>query len=141
MKNEELIGTWRLKSYELKSIDGDCYYPYGSNPKGYLLYNKNGYMSGMISKSDRPHLSKNDIRKLPEKEKSSLSEGFYAYSGKYELQKSKILHKIEVSFIPNLVGTTEERYFQILDNKMILSIPPVIINGKEFILYITWEKM
>ncbi len=141
MKIDELIGTWKLCSYELKSKDGECYYLYGNNPKGYLLYDKNGYMSGMISKSDRIPISTGDIHLLSEDEKLSLTDGFYAYSGKYELLKDKILHKIEVSFIPNLVSTIEERYFEIVNNKMILSTPPVMIKGKEFTFYITWEKI
>ncbi len=141
MKIDELIGTWKLCSYELKSKDGECYYLYGNNPKGYLLYDKNGYMSGMISKSDRTPISRGDIHLLPVDEKLSLTDGFYAYSGKYELLKDKILHKIEVSFIPNLVSTIEERYFEIVNNKMILSTPPVMIKGKEFTFYITWEKI
>ena len=141
MERDELIGAWRLCTFEFKSKEGDCYYPYGKNPKGYLIYDSQGYMSGMMSKADRPLLSTSDLRVLPENEKILLADGFTAYSGKYELLSDRILHKIEVSLVQNYVGTIEERFYRLDHQQMILTTSPILINGKEYSYFIVWEKM
>jgi hypothetical protein len=141
MEPNELVGAWRLCAFELRSKEGDCYYPYGKNPKGLLLYDEHGYMSGMMSKPERPRLSTSDLRLLPEPEKALMADGFSAYSGRYELLEDKILHKIEVSLIQNLVGATEERFFHLDGSRMVLTTPPTSIDGKEYSYQIIWEKI
>ena|SRR5829696_3741619 len=40
-----LIGTWRLISWENKSVeDGQISYPLGKDAAGYIMYNQDGYM-------------------------------------------------------------------------------------------------
>jgi hypothetical protein len=141
MDNSIITGVWKLCSFEFKSKDGTVFSPYGKDPKGFLIYDNNGYMSGMMSKSDRPNLSSEAINKIPEGEKSQLSDGFIAYSGKYEILKHKIIHHVEVSFIPNWIGMPLDRFYEFQDGKLILSMPPMSFNGKEYTGYIGWEKV
>jgi hypothetical protein len=40
-----LIGTWRLVSWENRSVeDGEVSYPLGKDASGYIMYNQDGYM-------------------------------------------------------------------------------------------------
>ncbi|MGZ7135475.1 MAG: lipocalin-like domain-containing protein, partial [Methanobacterium sp.] len=50
---ESVISTWRLKSFKQRFEEGDLMLPSGENPEGILIYDKDGYMSVIISKSDR----------------------------------------------------------------------------------------
>jgi len=137
----EITGTWRLKSFELKSEEETSIQPLGENPKGFLIYDKSGYMSGMMSRSDRPNLSTENLTNIPENEKLTLSEGFIGYSGKYEILTDKIIHHVEMSFIPNWIGKPLNRFYTFNNNDLILSTPPEDFNGKEFVYYIVWEKL
>ena len=137
----EITGTWKLKSFESRSKDGDVFYPFGENPKGFLMYSKSGYMSGMISRADRSNLSvKNEIS-MDESEKASISEGFIGYSGKYEILDNKIIHHVEMSFIPNWIGKPLDRFYSFENDDLVLKTPPEVFNNKKFVHCIIWEKL
>ncbi len=136
----EITGTWKLKSFESRSKDGDVFYPFGENPEGFLIYDESGYMSGMISRADRHNLSVNAAN-MGENEKSSLSEGFIGYSGKYEILDDKIVHHVEMSFIPNWIGKPLDRFYSFENDYLVLKTPPEVFNNKKFVHYIIWEKL
>ena len=50
---DELIGTWRLVSFELRNPDGTVSYPFGKDVTGYLFYNDQGFMSAAFMGADR----------------------------------------------------------------------------------------
>jgi hypothetical protein len=135
-----IIGTWKLISFELKT-DNIISYPFGENPLGFLIYNENGYMEVMISKKDRKPLSSEDITSIAEDEKSQLADGFIGYSGKYEILDEKIVHYVEMSFIPNWIGRPLERFYKFHKGNLILKTTSEEINGAEFISCITWGKI
>jgi hypothetical protein len=45
LKAEDLVGTWRLRSWKNVGSDGSEVYPLGERPVGYIFYNHDGYMS------------------------------------------------------------------------------------------------
>ena len=45
---EQVIGTWKLVSYETQDADGNIVYPLGKDAKGFIMYNPDGYMSAQI---------------------------------------------------------------------------------------------
>jgi len=51
---EQLIGAWKLVSYEIRPVDGSpAFYPLGERPMGIILYTPDGYMSAQLSALDR----------------------------------------------------------------------------------------
>lgn len=104
------------------------------------MYDKSGYMSAIISRNDRKNLTENDFGLLPDEEKIELAKGFLAYSGKYEFLGKKILHHVELSYIPNWIGTSLERFYEFSKENLILSTLPVRLRGKEYVGYLTWRK-
>jgi hypothetical protein len=137
---ENIIGTWKLISFELKS-NGNISHPLGENPLGFLIYGETGHMAVMMSKKDRSPLSSEDIINIPEEEKSGLADGFIGYSGKYKILDNKLVHYVEISFIPNWMGRPLERFYQFYKGNLILKTPAEDINGVEFISTIIWEKI
>lgn len=133
---KEINGIWRLKSFIQKSKNGDSYFPFGENPDGTLIYDKSGYMSVIISRSDRKDLfiGKN----LEELDKSSLLADFIAYSGKYDISDEKVVHQVEMSFIPQWIGKDMDRSYQIENEKLILITP---LEDNEFFNEIIWERL
>jgi hypothetical protein len=53
MKAEDLVGTWRLRSWKNVGSDGSEVYPLGEQPRGYIFYNHDGYMSVEIMAEGR----------------------------------------------------------------------------------------
>ena len=45
LKRDDLIGTWRLRSWKNTGSDGSEVEPLGDNPIGYISYHDHGYMS------------------------------------------------------------------------------------------------
>jgi len=140
MDINNILGTWKLFSFEYRANDGTHFSPYGKDPQGILIYDKSGYMSGIMSKNNRLNSSLELIQSIPANEKNLLSYGFVSYSGKFEMLEDKIVHHVEVSFFPNWIGEPLDRYYKFDDKKLILSTPAVNFEGKDFIGYIVWER-
>jgi hypothetical protein len=48
-----------------------------------------------------------------------------------------VIHYVDVSLIPDWVGTKQERQFQFIDDKLILVTPPIGGNPQT----LTWERV
>ncbi len=140
MSKEQFLGTWKLVSFVYKADDESVFYPYGKDALGTIHYDEEGYMSAIISRNDRPLLSADDYINLPDHEKQELSKGFVAYAGAYEILENKVRHYVDVSFYPNWIGTTLERFYSFQNGSLVLSTPPVSLRGKQFTGYVTWGK-
>lgn len=140
MSKELVAGAWSLVSFHYQAEDGTTFYPYGREARGIIIYEPGGYMSATIVRSDRPLLSSQDYANLPDAEKITLSRGFLAYSGKYEVLPEKILHHVEISYFPNWTGTVLERFYSFENGDLVLSTPPETLRGKDFRAYLVWRK-
>ncbi|MCE5214218.1 MAG: lipocalin-like domain-containing protein [Methanobacterium sp.] len=137
---KNIMGTWKLIKFEMKT-DDKISQPFGENPLGYLFYHENGRMAVLISKENRKTVSTQDITNIPETEKSQLADGFIGYTGKYEILDDKIIHHVEISFIPNWMGRPLERFYQHHNGKLVLETPAEEIEGSKFISRLIWEKI
>ena len=137
-----IIGTWRLLSLEFIKKTGEVVYPFGKEVKGLLIYQSNGYMSGMISGEGRPNISAPATKGIPDKERLAISKNFIAYAGKYLVEGNQIIHNIEVSFVPNLMGNSSHAGTFSLKNS-ILCIASKQQPGEddEFSINVLWEKV
>jgi hypothetical protein len=62
MASNPLIGTWRLLSWENKSVeDAQVSYPLGKDATGYIIYNEDGYMFVAIMASHRLRFAADDL--------------------------------------------------------------------------------
>jgi hypothetical protein len=138
--SERFIGTWKLISLELRS-DDQVTYPFGKDPVGYLMYSDEGYMAVAFMASERQRFSSMDMMNATTEEIVAAAGTFMAYCGKYEVTEDKVTHLVEVSFIPNLVGEKQERFYKFEGDKLMLKTPPMILGGKQYSSYLIWKKM
>ena len=62
MTSNPLIGTWRLISWENRSVDGQkISYPLGKDAVGYIMYNEDGCMFVAISRPNRVRFAAGDL--------------------------------------------------------------------------------
>ena len=140
MTSNPLIGTWRLISYEARTGDGSVSYPLGHNPSGFILYSEDGYMSVTMMTANRTKYASGDLRGGTPEEKLSAAESYLSYSGKYTFEGDRVLHHVEVSFIPNRVGTTQVRNLTLSGNTVTLSTPAMLINGEQQTAELVWQR-
>jgi hypothetical protein len=137
---DRLVGTWKLLSYEATGPDGRVSYPLGQNPFGYLMYTDDGFMSGSLMAANRTLVgatreglskpSSVDEMLSPRHRDMTLrflsaATNYVSYCGRFEVVGDKIIHYVEMDLIPDSNGSVRERIFDLVDDKLILSIPPM----------------
>ena len=99
-------------------------------------------MSVAIMGADRPHFASAErIKEGNTDEKVAAVERYISYCGKYEIRGGKIIHHTEIDLFPNAVGTDKERTYKFDDNRLILSLAPREVEGKEQTARLVWERV
>ena len=138
--SEKFIGTWKLVSFEVRSGD-QVVYPFGKDPDGYIMYNYDGYMAVAFMPSKRLRFASKDMMGATTEEKVAAADTYFSYCGKYEVTNDRIIHFIKVSLDPNWIGQKQERFYKFEGDKLILSTPPVLFDGKQQNGYLIWKKI
>jgi len=132
-----LVGKWTMISSEGKTHAGKTFHPFGDNPKGCIIYTKDGYMSAHLMRPDRPQLPVDTFREItPDKFFESIK-GYFSYFGTYTIQKSEniITHHVEGAMHPNWVGSTQVRTYKFDGDLLILQADlPASVQT------VTWKK-
>jgi Lipocalin-like domain len=118
----QLVGAWRLVSFEERAPDGEIIHPYGERPIGILMYDASGRMSVQVMRSDRAQLSSEILSEVAPGELRNALEGFTAFFGKYEIDEETrtIVHHVEGHVLPTSVGKSLKRRFELSGDRLIL---------------------
>lgn len=142
MTSNPLIDTWRLISWETKSIDDQkISYPFGTDAVGYIMYNEDGYMSVSITRPGREKFAAGDLLSGSTEEKAHAADTYVSYCGQYEFQGETVVHHVEVSLFPNWVGVEQERLVELKENRLTLSTRPILLGGKLQSAHLIWERV
>lgn len=140
MAKDQLVGTWLLVSFEIRSDDGGVSYPFGPDAGGQIIYSADGYMSGVVTRANRPRFASDDLRGGTTDEKAAAMDTYLSYGGRYEIRDDTVIHYVAFSLFPNWVGGTQERLFAFEGERLTLSAPPVVSRGKTKTVVITWKR-
>ncbi|MCW0482792.1 lipocalin-like domain-containing protein [Gaoshiqia sediminis] len=124
--NSLIIGTWKLKSFELQKTNGQLEYPFGADAVGYVNYSPSGHFS---------------VQYMP-KEQSGEIRGI-SYFGRYEFNREKdyIVHHVEGSLFPSNEGLDKIRHARIRGKGLKLTCPPLVWgDDQEAVAIIQFEK-
>ena len=135
---EELIGSWRLVSFELRSPDGTVSHPFGKHATGYLFYNDQGFMSAAFMGADRARPDSDDLAEVA---KGVNFDAFNAYCGPFEVKDNRVVHHVEVSSLPQFTGTDQERLFSIDGDRLVLETVPLQIASEAPVGLLIWERV
>ncbi len=139
---EALIGTWKLVSFTHltdsgEEIDG----PFGEIPEGRIIYTQSGHTMILILAGDRKPFTVDDFRQASDAEKVVAFDTMTAYSGRYELIGTRVVHHVDLAWIPDWKGMDIDRYAELTDDgRLVLTGPPMKIGGRTLGLKITWER-
>ncbi|MGD0331069.1 MAG: lipocalin-like domain-containing protein [Nitrososphaeria archaeon] len=141
MKDNSLIGTWKLKSFEWRASDGSVIYPFGRDVLGYLIFSPEGYFSATLSAANRKKFTSQDLIGGSLEEKAGATELYLSYCGPCEIEKDKFRTRVEISLIPNWVGGYQERYYKIDGKTLSVRSTPMLFGGKEQVAYLIFERV
>src|SRR5215213_7119409 len=92
-----LIGTWRLISWETRSVDGEISYQLGKDAVGYIKYNEDQYMFVAVPRPNRAKCAGGDRRWGTTEEKVQAAGTYVSYCGQYEFRGDTVVHRVERS--------------------------------------------
>src|SRR5918995_540847 len=142
MASNPLMGTWRLLSWENRSVEDDeVSYPLGKDAEGYIMYNPDGYMFVAIMSPYRINFAGGDLLSGTPEEEAKAEETFLSYCGPYDFRGETVIHHIEISSFPNWSGVEQERLVEVGGNRVTLSTPPILIQGKQQTAHLIWERV
>jgi hypothetical protein len=92
MTSNPLVGTWRLISWETRSVDAQkISYPFGRDAVGYIMYNQQGYMFVAITRPNRERFAAGDLLSGSTEEKAHAASTYVSYCGQYEFQGGTVV--------------------------------------------------
>ena len=143
MKAEDLVGTWRLRSWKNVAGDGSAVDPLGENAVGYIFYNHDGYMSVEIMAADRKPYQVADVFGGTSEEQSEAISSYLGYAGTFEVppDQDTVIHHIEVCSFPNWIGDAEVRFAKLERDLLTLSTNPMTFQGVERTAELVWERV
>jgi hypothetical protein len=143
VRAEDLIGTWRLRSWKNVGSDGSAVDALGENPVGYIFYNRDGFMSVEIMAAQRaPYLVPDAFGGTAE-ERSEAIGSYLSYSGPFEVlsDQDTVIHHIQVCSYPNWVGNAQVRFAKLDGDLLTLSTKPMTLQGVERTAELVWERV
>ena len=135
-----LVGRWRLTSWSARTEDGAVTYPFGEDAEGSLMYTPGGWMTGVLAVGDRARLSSEDVVGGGEAERAAAYSTFFAYCGTYEVDGDVVVHRVRMSLFPNWVGSEQRRRFELSDDELVLTAPPVEVGGQSVVSELRWIR-
>jgi Lipocalin-like domain len=123
---EDLVGTWRLRSWRNVASDGSAVDPLGEKPVGYIFYKHDGYMSVEIMAAHRaPYHDPDAFGGTPEERSEAIST-YLSYSGPFEVlpEQDSVIHHIDVCSYPNWIGNAHVRFAKLDGDLLTLSTKP-----------------
>jgi Lipocalin-like domain len=138
---DRLVGHWSLVSCEAV-VDGRTEYPYGHDPVGQLVYHPAGHMAAQIMRPGREPFASGDPGTATPDELSAALLGYAAYFGTYSVNESTsmVTHHIAASLFPNWVGGEQRRHYSFEGDRLTLSTPPILVEGRQRVYRLVWKR-
>jgi len=136
------VGTYKLISSTRKILDtGEVTDTDGKDPKGFIMYGKDGRMMGLIVYSERPKLE--SVDKITDQQRADLFRTMAAYGGTYKFDGNTVEHHIDISWNEMWTGTTVVRDIKKEGEKLIYTARPAPFrgDGKMSVVTLVWEKV
>lgn len=133
-----ICGTWQLMSVtDVNQLTHQKTYPYGQHPQGYLNYLPNGHMAVILVRNDRPVPK---TQHAPPQEAAQLYSTMTSYAGTYTIKNNIITHHIAVAWNPLWVNTDQQRYYELKNNYLTLTIMKKV-NNQSIYSILVWKKV
>ncbi len=129
---EQLQGTWSAVSATAILPDGTKSEQYGPNPKGMLIFDRDGRLSFILMSSNLPKFASNNRETGTAAENAAVVQRSIAYFGTYSVNEADKSYtaQIEGSTFPNWTGATQTRTVAIAGDELTIGNPAASAGGK-----------
>ena len=141
LADEELPGTYKLISSTRTIVEtGEVKDSYGKQPKGYIMYGRDGRMLMLVTHDGRPEPSRTE---MTDQDRADQYRTLNAYGGTYTFRDNRIEHHIDIAANETRVGSTEIREVKRDGNRLTYTTKPqpFSADGKMSVITLVWEKM
>jgi hypothetical protein len=129
---KQLVGTtWTLVSV-YNEQDGKRTEPFGPNPKGIFVVDRNGNFVQFFLRSGLPRFASNNRAKGTPEENQAVVQGSNAYYGTYTMNEKErlMIFKVTGSTFPNWDGQEQQRLVSLTGNELTLTNPIAAVGGR-----------
>lgn len=138
---EQIVGAWTLVSVTSEMDDGKKGEPFGSSPKGVVIFASDGHFSLFQSRAEIPKIAANDRAKATPEEAQNIVASSIAYYGSYSIDENTKVMVVNlaastyanVAAIPN-----QKRTITLLSSDELKFNNPRTPNGMT--LRTTWKR-
>jgi hypothetical protein len=131
-----LVGTWKLVSWEVIVDNEVPQNVFGLHPRGYLVLTPGG-RSIVITTAENRKSGMGDA------EQAALHKSMVAYSGKYRIEGNDFITLVDVAWNEVWDGTEQRRHFRFEGDKLFIESaagPSITFPGKTDFRRIVWER-
>jgi hypothetical protein len=114
---DDLVGSWRLLSWQVVAADGSTHDVFGARPSGYLVLTREG-RSIVVTTADGRKGGTDDVTR------AALHKTMLAYSGRYRVEGSDFITRVEVSWNEDWNGTEQRRHYRIDGDELFVETAP-----------------
>ncbi|MCU4946842.1 lipocalin-like domain-containing protein [Bacillus cereus] len=134
------IGTWRLVEFYIRKGNNILSYPFGRKPNGILIYNKDGYMSAIITGENQPSEVTLDFKNTSI-ETQVLTVNHISYCGLFKVEEEIIIHHVQTTLFPQWKDTQLKRYYYFKGkDKLTLTTESLNINEMNEVVVLIWKR-
>lgn len=127
---EEIVGTWTPVTQYVDQ-DGKKLEPFGSNPKGIVVYDSNGRFVLVLQRATLPSFASSNRMTGTAEENKAIVQGSIAYFGTYVVNENerKINLHYDGSTYPNWDGEDQIRLASISGDELEIISPVSAVGG------------
>ncbi len=133
---DDLVGVWKLVSWQVIVGNEPPQDVFGSHPKGYLILTREGRAIALTTAENRKP-------GMGDAERAALHKSMLAYSGKYRIEGQDFITLVDVSWNEEWNGTEQRRHFRIVGDRLFIEsapAPSIVFPGKTDFRRIVWER-
>ena len=127
---DQIVGTWSVVSQWVDQ-EGKKLEPFGSDPKGLVVYDAHGRFILMLQRATLPKFASSNRMTGTAEENKAIVQGSIAYFGKYAIdEKERKLHlHYDGSTYPNWDGEDQARLVSISGDDLTVISPVSAVGG------------
>lgn len=140
MKNNSIVGTYDLVSWENRYESGAITYPLGPDAIGVISYSPDGFLFVHIMANNRNKHSLSDLFSGKNSEIKNSATTHISYCGTYEIKENEIIHHVSVSSFPNWVSSEQRRNWEFKNGNLMLSAQGLQVGNEKVGAYLIWKR-